>query len=265
MRQLIALLVSVCFTLAVHAAPPQVELKTSMGTITVELYPEKAPKTVENFLQYVKDDFYVNSIFHRVVSGFVVQGGGLTADMKQKVTRSPILNEANNGLKNDVGTLAMARTSAPHSATSQFFINLKANDFLNFPGTDGWGYAVFGKVIAGMEVVEKIAKVATGNVGGYQNVPSTPIVIESVRLLPETPADQSDCVFNWAERDFPQYFAPAKAASAYYQNYYYRYYATTGVYLATKDNVLWALGPPTNNALLSLGPISHFLQPAGCQ
>jgi cyclophilin family peptidyl-prolyl cis-trans isomerase len=165
------------------AANPQVEMKTSQGTITVELDAEKAPKTVENFLQYVKDGFYSGTVFHRVIDGFMVQGGGFDKSMKQKPTRAPIQNEAKNGLKNETGTLAMARTQDPHSASAQFFINLKNNAFLDHPGQDGWGYAVFGKVSKGMDVVEKIAKVQTGTAGPYQNVPSEPVVIESVRLL----------------------------------------------------------------------------------
>ncbi len=134
-----------------------------MGTITLELYPDKAPKTVENFLQYVKDGHFKGTIFHRVINGFMIQGGGFTTDLAQKKTRAPVQNEANNGLKNDIGTIAMARTSDPHSATAQFFINHKNNDFLNHsaPTPQGWGYTVFGKVIKGMDVVNKIA--AVGN------------------------------------------------------------------------------------------------------
>ena len=188
MRHLIAFCFSLCLAVVAHASPTQVELKTSMGIITAELYSDKAPKSVENFVQYAKDGFFANTIFHRVIDGFMIQGGGFTADMKQKETRGTIPNEAKNGLKNDIGTLAMARRGDPHSATSQFFINLKANDFLNYPGSDGWGYTVFGKVVGGMDVVEKIAKVSTANAGGHQNVPTTPVVIESIRILPEIPA-----------------------------------------------------------------------------
>jgi cyclophilin family peptidyl-prolyl cis-trans isomerase len=165
------------------AADPQVDLKTSLGTIRVELYPAKAPKTVANFLQYVKDGHYNGTIFHRVIDGFMIQGGGFDKSMKQKSTRAPIENEAKNGLKNDVGTLAMARTSAPHSASSQFFINLKDNGFLNYPGQDGWGYAVFGKVVSGMDVVMKIAKLPTGNAGPFGDVPRDTVVIESATLV----------------------------------------------------------------------------------
>lgn len=171
------------------AADPQVDLKTSAGTIRLELYPGKAPKTVENFLQYVKDGHYNGTIFHRVMDGFMIQGGGFDAGFKQKPTRAPIPNEAQGGvkagLKNDVGTVAMARTSDPHSATAQFFINVNNNTFLNWgdPRSDGNGYTVFGKVVSGMDVVNKIAKAATGNSGMHQNVPRQAIVIEAATLV----------------------------------------------------------------------------------
>jgi len=165
------------------AADPQVDLKTNMGTIRIELYPSKAPKSVENFLQYVKDGHYNGTVFHRVIDGFMVQGGGFDKAMKQKPTRAPIENEAKNGLKNDIGTLAMARTSAPHSASAQFFINVKDNGFLNYPGQDGWGYTVFGKVVSGMDVVMKIAKTPTGNAGMFSDVPKEAVVIESATLV----------------------------------------------------------------------------------
>jgi len=166
------------------AADPQVDLKTSAGTIRLELYPAKAPKTVENFLQYVKDGHYNGTIFHRVIPNFMIQGGGFDKNMKQKPTRAPIENEAKNGLKNDLGTIAMARTNAPHSASAQFFINVKDNDFLNAAAAqDGWGYAVFGKVISGMDTVMKISKVATGNSGPFSDVPREPVVIETATLV----------------------------------------------------------------------------------
>jgi len=168
---------------AAGAADPQVDVKTSMGTFRVELYPEKAPKSVENFLQYLKSGHYNGTVFHRVIPGFMVQGGGMTADMSQKPTRPPIPIESKNGLKNDVGTLAMARTSDPNSATSQFFINVNKNDFLNYPGQDGHGYTVFGKVVDGMDVVNKIVSVPTGNKGMHQNVPTKPVVIESMTVV----------------------------------------------------------------------------------
>jgi cyclophilin family peptidyl-prolyl cis-trans isomerase len=169
---------------AAGAADPQVDLKTNHGTIRLELYPTKAPKTVENFLQYVKEGHYDGTVFHRVIETFMIQGGGFDAGMKQKPTRGTIPNEAKNGLKNEVGTVAMARTSAPHSASAQFFINTKANGFLNAEeAQDGWGYAVFGKVVSGMDVVTKIAKVQTGNSGMHQNVPREPVVIESATLV----------------------------------------------------------------------------------
>ncbi|HAK22157.1 MAG TPA: peptidyl-prolyl cis-trans isomerase A [Desulfovibrio sp.] len=158
---------------------PVVLLETTSGDILVELYPDKAPETVANFLKYVDDGFYNNTIFHRVIPGFMIQGGGLTARMQQKDTSAPIKNEADNGLKNDRGTIAMARTMDPHSATAQFFINLVDNDFLNFqaPSGNGWGYCVFGRVTEGMDVVDKIAKVKTTTVGMYQDVPSDLVVI----------------------------------------------------------------------------------------
>jgi peptidyl-prolyl cis-trans isomerase A (cyclophilin A) len=184
MRKLLALLSMLCLSLPAVAANPQVEIKTNQGTIVLELDAEKAPKTVENFLQYVKDGFYKGTIFHRVIDGFMIQGGGFTPDMKQKDTRAPIPNEAKNGLKNAPGTIAMARTMDPHSASAQFFINLVNNAPLDYPSRDGWGYAVFGKVVQGMDVVQKIGKTATGNAGMFQNVPTTPIVIESAQLLP---------------------------------------------------------------------------------
>jgi cyclophilin family peptidyl-prolyl cis-trans isomerase len=167
------------------AADPRVELKTSMGTIVLELYPEKAPKTVANFLQYVKDGHYQGTQFHRVIDGFMIQGGGFDSSFKEKPTRDTIENEAANGLKNDYGTVAMARRADPHSASAQFFINVKNNDFLNYrePTARGWGYAVFGKVVSGMDVVEKIAKVPSGNVGPFQNVPREPVVIESALII----------------------------------------------------------------------------------
>jgi len=167
------------------AKNPVVEIVTNMGPIRAELYADKAPKSVENFLQYTKDRFFDGTIFHRVIPGFMVQGGGFTSDMEQKKTRDPINNEAQIGLKNTTGTLAMARTSNPHSATAQFFINVADNEFLNFtaPTQQGYGYAVFGKVTQGMDVVNKIVAVPTGNRGGHQNVPVKPVVIQSVRIV----------------------------------------------------------------------------------
>ena len=161
-----------------NASAPQVKFQTSMGDIVVEVYPEKAPKTVANFLQYVKDKHYDGTIFHRVINNFMIQGGGLSTSMSEKTTRSPIQLEAQNGLKNDVGTIAMARTSDPHSATAQFFINVKDNDFLNAKGPAD-GYAVFGKVTSGMEVVNKIKAVPTG----ARDIPQTPVVITSATLV----------------------------------------------------------------------------------
>ena len=160
-------------------------IETSMGTITVELDDAKAPITVKNFIDYVKSGHYDGTIFHRVIDGFMIQGGGFTKDMNQKETRAPIKNEAANGLKNARGTLAMARTMVVDSATSQFFINLVDNDFLDYRGPDPrmFGYAVFGKVTDGMEVVDRIAKVKTGFAGPHQNVPEEPVVIRKVHLV----------------------------------------------------------------------------------
>jgi peptidyl-prolyl cis-trans isomerase A (cyclophilin A) len=184
MHRLLMLAFALLSSFAAFAANPQLEVKTSLGTISIELYQDKAPKSVENFLQYAKDGFYNDTVFHRVIPGFMIQGGGFTPDMKQKDARAPIQNEARNGLKNQTGTLAMARTGDPHSASAQFFINLKDNSFLDYPSRDGWGYAVFGKVTQGFDIVQKIAMVPTGNAGPHQNVPNTPVIIEFVKLLP---------------------------------------------------------------------------------
>ncbi len=163
-------------------AAPKVRLATSMGDIVVQLDPAKAPKTVENFLTYVKEKHYDGTVFHRVIDGFMIQGGGFTPDMQQKPTRAPIPLEANNGLKNEPYTIAMARTSNPDSATAQFFINVKDNAMLNANG-EGNGYAVFGKVISGTDVVDKIKAVETTSRGMYQNVPATPVVIRSATIV----------------------------------------------------------------------------------
>ena len=167
-------------------ATPTVEMQTSLGTIVIELDSDKAPKTVQNFMQYVKDGFYSGTVFHRVIDNFMIQGGGFTKDMQQKPTNKPIENEAKNGLKNDRGTIAMARTGDPHSATAQFFINHRDNAMLNYPSGDGWGYAVFGKVTHGMDIVDKIAKVPTGNPSMmFRDVPVEPVVILSVKITPD--------------------------------------------------------------------------------
>tara|TARA_Y100000994_G_scaffold81900_1_gene67434 strand:+ start:152 stop:643 length:492 start_codon:yes stop_codon:yes gene_type:complete len=157
-----------------------VTLKTNFGDITLELFEDKAPKTVANFLSYVEEGFFDNTIFHRVINNFMIQGGGFTPDMDQKDTKAPIENEADNGVANEVGTIAMARTQDPHSATAQFFINVNNNDFLNHSGksVNGWGYCAFGKVTEGMDVVEKIKAVKTGNHGYHQDVPVEPVIIE---------------------------------------------------------------------------------------
>jgi peptidyl-prolyl cis-trans isomerase B (cyclophilin B) len=165
----------------------KVLLKTNQGDITLTLDAVKAPKTVANFLQYVKSGHYDGTIFHRVIDNFMIQGGGMTAGMKEKSSGQQIENEANNGLKNDLGTVAMARTSDPHSATAQFFINVNNNDFLNHtaPNAQGWGYAVFGKVSDGMDVVNAIRKVKTASSGFHQDVPAVDVVIEKATVLEE--------------------------------------------------------------------------------
>lgn len=186
MNKFALLLLASLASFAAFGANPMVEMKTSLGTLSIELYPDKAPKTVENFLQYVKDGFYNGTVFHRVVPGFVVQGGGFDKSETQKATRSPIPNEASNGLKNTRGTLSMARTMDPNSATSQFFINLSDNVMLDFrdPSPRGIGYAVFGKVVQGMEVVDKMATVERApKPYALDGSPVTPIVIESARVV----------------------------------------------------------------------------------
>lgn len=160
-----------------------VVLTTNHGQITLELDADKAPKTVENFLNYVKSGHYDGTIFHRVIDGFMIQGGGFSPDMRQKPTEQNVENEANNGLTNDCYTIAMARTSDPHSASAQFFINVTDNDFLNYPGSDGWGYCVFGKVTAGTEVVDAIGKVETGRRSMFSDVPTEDVVIEKAEIV----------------------------------------------------------------------------------
>jgi peptidyl-prolyl cis-trans isomerase A (cyclophilin A) len=161
-------------------AEPNVTFKTSVGEFTVEVYPDKAPRSVENFLTYANNGFYQGTIFHRVINGFMVQGGGFTKDMQQKPPRAPIPLESRNGLKNTFGTVAMARTSDPNSATAQFFINVVDNPGLDYPQPDGYGYAVFGKIIAGIETINKIRTTPTTSYGPHRNVPVTPIIIENV-------------------------------------------------------------------------------------
>jgi peptidyl-prolyl cis-trans isomerase B (cyclophilin B) len=162
-------------------------IRTTFGEIKLQLDAEKAPKTVANFLNYARDGFYDGTIFHRVINNFMIQGGGFDTNMQQKASGDPIENEADNGLRNDFGTIAMARTSDPHSATAQFFINVKDNDFLNHSGKNmqGWGYAVFGRVIEGTEVLDKIRTVPTGSRKGHQDVPSDPVIIETVVIVEE--------------------------------------------------------------------------------
>ena len=166
-------------------AMTRVLMKTLLGDMTLELDGEKAPATVATFVAYAEAGHYDGTIFHRVINNFMVQGGGFDSDMRQKATNDPITNEANNGLKNDRGTIAMARTMDPHSATAQFFINVSDNDFLNFSGENmqGWGYAVFGRVVEGEDVLDKIRAVPTGSKAGHQDVPNDPIVIESVTVV----------------------------------------------------------------------------------
>jgi cyclophilin family peptidyl-prolyl cis-trans isomerase len=180
-------------SLGANAQNPQVEMRTSMGVIVLELQPENAPETVKNFLQYVKDGFYNGTIFHRVISDFMIQGGGFTADLAAKKTRDPIKHEGGNGLRNQVGTIAMARTADPNSATSQFFINVVDNQMLDFrgPGPQEIGYCVFGRVIKGLDVVNKIRSVDTTVRGPHQNVPVQTITIEKVTVLQAKPAPKN--------------------------------------------------------------------------
>ncbi|MEY6432499.1 peptidylprolyl isomerase [Thioalkalicoccus limnaeus] len=160
-----------------------IKLTTNHGDILLEVDAERAPKTSANFVQYVRDGHYDGTIFHRVINGFMIQGGGMTADFVPQPTRRPIENEAKNGLKNKIGTIAMARTNDPHSATSQFFINVADNDFLDYPGQDGWGYCVFGQVVEGMEVVDRIKAVRTSSKQGHQDVPIEDVVIEKAIIV----------------------------------------------------------------------------------
>jgi peptidyl-prolyl cis-trans isomerase B (cyclophilin B) len=186
MRTLTTLAALAAFAVPALAADPVVEIKTNKGTIKVQLFQDKAPKTVKNFLSYVEKKHYDGTVFHRVISDFMIQGGGMTTDYKEKKTGKGIDNEADNGVKNERGTIAMARTSDPHSATAQFFINVKANDFLNHKDkTDrGWGYTVFGKVTSGMDVVDKIKNVETGRKGPFsKDAPLENVVIESIRVV----------------------------------------------------------------------------------
>lgn len=180
-----ALLLALSFALVTGAAHagPKVALDTSKGTIVLELDDKAAPVTTENFLKYVRDGFYNGVIFHRVIPGFMIQGGGFEPGMKQKSTRAPIKNEAKNGLSNITGSIAMARTSDPHSASAQFFINLVDNAKLDYPSFDGWGYAVFGKVVEGMDVVKAIGAAPTGTAGGHRDVPTEDITIRSAREI----------------------------------------------------------------------------------
>jgi cyclophilin family peptidyl-prolyl cis-trans isomerase len=182
---LLSLTLGVAMSSASAATDPRVQLETSMGNIVLELEADKAPKTVENFVQYVRDGHYDGVVFHRVIEGFMIQGGGYDEKMKERSTRASIQNEAKNGLKNVRGSIAMARTSAPHSASAQFFINHADNGFLDYPGQDGWGYAVFGKVVEGMDVVDQIAGAPTGNAPPFgRDVPVKPILIKKATLLP---------------------------------------------------------------------------------
>ena len=187
LRSILAILTLTFAALApsAQAQNPQVEMRTSLGVIVLELQPENAPLTVKNFLQYVNDGFYNGTVFHRVIADFMIQGGGFTADMQQKKTRDPIKHEGGNGLKNQVGTIAMARTADPNSATSQFFINVVDNQMLDFrgPGPQEIGYCVFGRVVKGLDVVNKIRSVPTGSRGGHQNVPMQPVTIEKVSVI----------------------------------------------------------------------------------
>ncbi len=185
--RLIALFFGLLFSIGAYAANPMVEMKTNLGSLTLELYSDKAPKTVENFLKYVKNGHYKGTIFHRVIDNFMIQGGGFDTNLREKDTSPPIQNEANNGLKNEIYTIAMARTMDPNSASAQFFVNVKDNAFLDYtaPTLAGWGYAVFGKVVKGQDVVMKISRVRTGPRGPLpSDVPLENVVIEDAKVLP---------------------------------------------------------------------------------
>lgn len=186
-RKLFVAFVMVALSVGVAVAAgkhnPQVMMETSLGNVKLELYEKEAPISVRNFLDYAGSGFYKGTIFHRVIPGFMIQGGGFTTEFKQKPTKAPIRNEAANGLKNKRGTLAMARTGAPDSATSQFFINVADNDMLNRPNPDGYGYTVFGKVVEGLDVVDRIKAVKTGFYRGFQDVPVEQVVIKSMKVL----------------------------------------------------------------------------------
>lgn len=189
-RRIAFLMITLVYLLAgtaIAADNPKVTLGTSLGNITLELYPDKAPATVANFLSYVDEGFYNGTIFHRVIKGFMIQGGGFTESMQEKPTRAPITNEADNGLKNERGTIAMARTPDPDSATAQFFINAKDNTFLNFKNKspEGYGYCVFGKVTKGLDVVDAIEKTPTTTKGFYQDVPAKPVIIKKAYRVKE--------------------------------------------------------------------------------
>ncbi len=186
-KKLLALCLLVMLTGLAHAAPVKILMKTSMGDITLALDPDKAPRTVANFLRYVDEGFYDGTVFHRVIRNFMIQGGGLTPDLQKKATHEPVENEAKNGLKNVRGSIAMARTRDPHSATAQFFINHRDNPNLDYPSFDGWGYAVFGKVIDGMDVVDAIASVKTTYKNGRSDVPVKPVIIQSITRIEEKP------------------------------------------------------------------------------
>lgn len=188
----VAFLLLLCGSSSVFTAGLQVEIRTNLGNITLELYPDKAPKTVANFVQYVNEGFYKDTVFHRVIPGFMIQGGGFTKDLAEKPTRKPIENEAANTLRNEAGSIAMARTGDPHSATAQFFINLTNNDFLNYsaPTVRGYGYTVFGKIIKGENVVTRIASLPTGAGGPFpEDLPQEIALIQDIRIL--TPVDVS--------------------------------------------------------------------------
>lgn len=186
------LIVFIAFSAHAQSTDPKVQIQTTMGAIIVELDAKAAPKTVANFLDYVRSGFYDGTIFHRVIKNFMIQGGGFTPDMEKKPTKAPIANEAENGLQNLSGTIAMARTSAPHSATSQFFINVKDNHFLNYRAKTNrlWGYCVFGKVVKGMEVVKAIETVPTAVKSGHADVPAKSVIIKAMKILEQTPPPQ---------------------------------------------------------------------------
>lgn len=285
MRLLKSSIVALCLLLPIVADATMVRLQTALGVIDIALYDTQAPLTVANFLNYANSGTYSNSFIHRSVPGFIIQGGGFTyqdaAGFKQITTGTPVKNEFSASRSNLRGTIAMAKLGGdPDSATSQWFINL-ADNAANLDNQNG-GFTVFGRVMGnGMAVADAIASLQQVNAsslnGAFTNLPITSVpasgsitlaylVTHLAMVTSVTVLSPSDCLFNWAELTYPEFFSPAGATSGNYQEYYYRYYSTTGNYLATSsvDNYIWLLGPVSGNGMLKLAPMSEFLGSAGC-